>query len=171
MRTETGQGKKEILSVNLKQTFFKCIIFLGTRYKFIKLFSVNRGKLCFTEIKRIGLPNKELLLSSHPGTEDVENLVFMVREHQVSSIIPGYVRDYYVNYESVIRDSSHFQDEMVGRLTRAKLDVHHPVHPDLFDGLEPFVVDVLPQLHREAGGGGVLGPVELGGVEPSPRFD
>ena len=26
-------------------------------------------------------------------------------------------------------------------------------------------------LHREAGGGGVLGPVELSGVETGPRFD
>ena len=60
---------------------------------------------------------------------------------------------------------------MVRRLPRAKLDVHDPVHPNLLDGLEPLVVDVLPQLHREAGGGGVLGPVELCGVQPGPRLD
>ena len=60
---------------------------------------------------------------------------------------------------------------MIRRLPGAKLNIHDSVHPDLPDGLEPLVVDVLPQLHREAGGGGVLGPVELGGVEPSPRFD
>ena len=55
---------------------------------------------------------------------------------------------------------------MVGRLPGAELDVHHPVHADLLDPLQPLVVDVLPQLHGEARGGGVLGPVELRGVQP-----
>ena len=55
---------------------------------------------------------------------------------------------------------------MVGRLPGAELDVHHPVHADLLDPLQPLVVDVLPQLHGEARGRGVLGPVELRGVEP-----
>ena len=70
-----------------------------------------------------------------------------------------------------ICNSLHFQDEMVCSLPGAELDVHDPVHPNLLNGLEPLVVDVLPQLHREAGGGGVLGPVELCGVQPGPRLD
>ena len=48
---------------------------------------------------------------------------------------------------------------------------YHHLHPDLLDGLQPLVVDVLPQLHREARGGGVLGPVELCGVEAGPGLD
>ena len=60
---------------------------------------------------------------------------------------------------------------MVGRLPGAELNVHHPVHADLLDPLQPLVVDVLPQLHGEARGGGVLGPVELGGVQPRAGLD
>ena len=60
---------------------------------------------------------------------------------------------------------------MVGRLPGAELDVHHPVHADLLDPLQPLVVDVLPQLHGEARGGGVLGPVELRGVQPRAGLD
>ena len=60
---------------------------------------------------------------------------------------------------------------MVGRLPGAELDVHHPVHADLLDPLQPLVVDVLPQLHGEARGRGVLGPVELGGVQPRAGLD
>ena len=55
---------------------------------------------------------------------------------------------------------------MISRLPGAELDVHHPVHADLLDPLQPLVVDVLPQLHGEARGRGVLGPVELRGVQP-----
>ena len=60
---------------------------------------------------------------------------------------------------------------MVGRLPGAELDVHHPVHADLLDPLQPLVVDVLPQLHGEARGRGVLGPVELRGVQPRAGLD
>ena len=54
----------------------------------MKLFSVNSGQLSFTEIQRVGLSHKKLLLSRHSGTEDVEDLVFVVCENQVSSVIP-----------------------------------------------------------------------------------
>ena len=60
---------------------------------------------------------------------------------------------------------------MVCRLPGAELDVHHPVHADLLDPLQPLIVDVLPQLHGEARGGGVLGPVELRGVQPRAGLD
>lgn len=71
----------------------------------------------------------------------------------------------------VICHSLHFKDEVIGRLPGAKLNVHDPVHSDLLDGLEPLVIDVLPQLHREPGGCWVFGPVELGCVEPCPGLN
>ena len=74
--------------------------------------------------------------------------------------------------------------EMMRCLPRTKLNVDHPVHlrrdketskplalplltthPYLLDGLQPLVVDVLPELHAESTGGGVLRPLKLCGVQ------
>eukprot|EP00095_Tigriopus_kingsejongensis_P007511 maker-scaffold103_size370364-snap-gene-0.19 protein:Tk07511 transcript:maker-scaffold103_size370364-snap-gene-0.19-mRNA-1 annotation:"opsin" len=98
------------------------------------------------QLDGVGLADQELVLALDPGSEDGEDVVLKVGEHHVAPIIQ-------------------LEDEMVRGLEAAELEVHHPVHAHLPDGLEALVLEVLAQLHGEARGRRILGPLELGGVE------
>ena len=60
-------------------------------------------------------------ISARP--QDVQYRVLVIRQHQVSSVVK-------------------LEDHMVGHLPRAKLKVHHSVHPQLADRLKTLVADV-----------------------------
>lgn len=48
--------------------------------------------------------------------------------------------------------SVELQDDVIGRVPAAELEVDNPVHADLPNVLQPLRADVLPKLHAKAGG-------------------
>lgn len=138
-----------------REELAKCVPLAGTRQDCRQLLGIERRRFGEGALHGILLTDHKLhvfVLPQRTGPEDVEDEIVAVREHDVASIVQ-------------------LQYDVVGRLARAELHVDNAVGAQLLESLDALVLEMLAQLHGEPRRSLVLGPRELGRVQPHAGLD